>query len=72
MSKKKKPNKNNNSFVKYSSIGFQMAAIIGLGVWGGIELDKIVNIEFPLFTILLSMGSVGIAIYHAIKDFINM
>jgi len=61
-----------DTFIKYSGIAFQMAAIIGFGVWGGIELDKTININFPLFTILLSMGSVAIAVYHAIKDFIKM
>ncbi len=60
-----------NSFIRYSSIGFQMMAIIGLGVWGGIEADEALNTS-PLFTVLLSLISVGAAIYHAIKDFIKL
>lgn len=60
-----------NSFIRYSSIGFQMMAIIGLGVWGGIEADEALKTS-PLFTVLLSIISVGAAIYHAIKDFIKL
>lgn len=60
-----------NDFVKYTAIGFQMMAIIALGVWGGVEADKALNTT-PLFTLLLSLFSVGIALYHALKDFIKM
>lgn len=67
-----KPKKNSgNEFIKYSSIGIQMLVIVGLGTWGGIKLDEITDLS-PLFTILLSLASVGIGIYHAIKDFIKM
>jgi hypothetical protein len=60
-----------NSFIKYSGIGIQMLVIIGLGVWGGIKLDEIITWDFPIFTLVLSLASVAIAIYHAIKDFIK-
>jgi F0F1-type ATP synthase assembly protein I len=49
----------------------QMMAIIGLGIWGGIEADKALNTN-PLFTILGAILAVGMAIYHAVKDFIKM
>lgn len=58
--------------VKYSAIGFQMIAIIVIGILGGMKLDKwITSIEFPLFTMLLSISSVIYATYFAIKDFIK-
>lgn len=60
-----------NSFVKYTAIAMQMMAIIGLGIWGGIEADKALNTN-PLFTVLLAILSVGMALYHAVKDFIKM
>ena len=60
------------TYAKYSSIGFQMLAIILLAVFGGMKLDDwIEGIQFPLFTLLLSVLGVVIAIYHAIKDFIH-
>ena len=43
-----------------------MAVIIAAGVFGGIKVDKWLNIS-PLFTILLSLAGVGIAMYVMIK-----
>jgi hypothetical protein len=45
-----------------------MMAYIGLGVWGGIKLDEIINIKFPVFTIVLSLVGVFLSIYMLIKD----
>jgi hypothetical protein len=53
-------------------MGFQMAATIGLGVFGGIKLDEWLGLKkFPVFTIVLSLASVFIAIYLVIKDFLK-
>ncbi len=78
MSEKKNQNseqknkKAHSDFAKYSAIGFQMLAIIVIGVLGGLKLDKwITGIEFPLFTMVLSISSVVFATYYAIKDFIK-
>ncbi len=70
MSKKEK-NKPDLNFAKYSGIAFQMGATIFLGIWGGIQLDKLVNASFPYFTLSLSLIGVFAAIYFAIKDVIN-
>jgi hypothetical protein len=48
-----------------------MIIIVLAGVFGGIELDKITGIGFPLFTLLLSILGVILAIYYAIKDFLK-
>lgn len=61
-----------SDFAKYSALGFQMIAIIVIGIVGGIKLDKwFDSMEFPLFTMLLSILSVIFATYYAIKDFIK-
>ena len=61
-----------NDFLKYSSIGFQMIVIMVIGVLGGMKLDKLTEgIEFPVFTLGLTIASVILAIYYAIKDFIK-
>ncbi len=61
-----------NDFAKYSTIGFQMIAIMILGAFGGMKLDKWISaIEFPLFTIVLTLAGVIIAIYYSIKDFLK-
>ncbi len=59
------------SYAKYSSLAFQMIATMLIGVFGGIELDKWLNLNFPVFTLLLTIISVILAIYLAIKDFIR-
>lgn len=60
-----------NSYARYSGLVFQMLAIIGIGVFGGIKIDKWLQTSFPIFTVILSFLSVILAIYYAIKDFIK-
>ena len=70
----KKSNKEKSkltNYAKYSSIAFQMLLIILIGVFGGIKLDKYLNWEFPVFTVVFSILSVFLSIYFAIKDFIK-
>ncbi|MFC2103798.1 AtpZ/AtpI family protein [Bacteroidota bacterium] len=78
MSEQKNQNSNQKNkkapsdFAKYSAIGFQMIAIMVIGVLGGMKLDKwITGIEFPVFTVVLTLSSVIFATYYAIKDFIK-
>jgi hypothetical protein len=59
------------SYARYSGLAFQMFAIIGLGIFGGVKLDQWLKIGFPVFTVLLSIFSVSAAIYIAIKDLIK-
>lgn len=59
-----------NLALKYTGIGFQMLAIIGIGVFGGIKLDQWLHTP-KVFTIILSLLSIFAAIYVAIKDFIK-
>ena len=56
---------------KYSAIAFQMLAIVLAGVFGGIKLDQIVSLDFPLFTVILSLLAVALAIYYSIRDLIK-
>lgn len=60
-----------NDFLRYSGLGFQMLAIILLGVFGGYKLDQLVKIKVPVFTVVLSLLSVALAIYYAVKDFLK-
>ncbi|PCJ25170.1 MAG: hypothetical protein COA97_08475 [Flavobacteriales bacterium] len=75
MKKKKKSSKKPkqpNLYVKFSGMAFQMGAIIGLGAWGGMQLDEKFQTESKLFTIVLSLTSIFIAMYLVIRDVINM
>lgn len=55
------------SYARYSGIGFQMLAIIGGLTWLGIKTDEWLG-AYPLFTVVLSLASVGIALYAVIKQ----
>jgi len=74
MPKKKQQNKNEKmkAWAKYSSMGFQMLAIMLLGVWGGMQLDKYLETSKPYFTICLTIIAVILAIYTSIKDLLRM
>ena len=48
-----------------------MAIIMGGGTYAGIKLDEWLNLKFPIFTLVLAMASVFLAIYVFIKDFIK-
>jgi len=52
-------------------MGIQMIVIIVIFVWGGRKLDILLSLKFPIFTLLLSLSGVSLAIYFAVKDFIK-
>ena len=70
-SPKKKLPESANSYMKYATMSTQMLVIIGLGVFGGYKLDNMMGNKVPVFTLVLSLLSVGIAIYISIKDFLK-
>jgi F0F1-type ATP synthase assembly protein I len=52
-------------------MAFQMVAVILIGVYGGVELDRYFELNFPFFTIFLSLTSTMGSIYLVLKDFIK-
>ena len=56
-----------HQYAVYSNLAFEMGAIIALGVFGSVKLDKILNIS-PLFTILCSLASIAIALFLIIRS----
>lgn len=60
-----------NAYAKYSSLAFQMIFIILAGVLGGRWIDGKLELSYPVFTAVLSVISVILAIYYALKDFIK-
>ncbi len=68
----KKPIKENlNRFVKYSTLGFEMIAIIGLGAWAGYSLDEYFENKTPGFTIAFSLFAIFGSLYLIIKRVLN-
>ena len=69
--KEKQPSKPLNAYAKYSSLGIQMAVIIGGGCYGGYKLDEYYKNTNSVFTIIFSLLSIGLAMYVVIKDVIK-
>ena len=65
---RRKLKKATNSYLRFSGIGFQMAAIIGLGAYGGWWGDQRTGWDFPILTLLGSLGGVAIAMYILFKE----
>ena len=75
MSRDRKKNDNSlkNDLKKiafYTTMPFQMAVIVGLGVFLGYEIDKWLNTR-PVFIIILGVLFTLLAIYYAVKDIIK-
>lgn len=62
------PLKTSSNYAKYSGIAFQMLGTIGLGVYSGLKLDQWLQNKFPLWTLVLSLTSVGGSLYLLIKQ----
>ena len=58
-------------YAKYSGIAFQMIAIVMIGVWGGIQLDKLFNMQKPVFTIILILLAAVLAIYNLFRTLLK-
>ncbi|WP_321289631.1 AtpZ/AtpI family protein [uncultured Sunxiuqinia sp.] len=67
----KRPKKNFNDFIRYSSLAFEMIAIMGIGVFVGYLIDHWLELSFPAFTLGLMILSVIAATYYAIKNFLK-
>ena len=65
----KKPKKSlPNALVKYSGMSTKIALAILAGVYGGKYLDEYWGLETPIFTLLLSMVGLSLALYIIIRD----
>jgi F0F1-type ATP synthase assembly protein I len=57
--------------MKYAGMAFQMGAIILISVLLGQYLDKILNLSFPLFTLIFVLFGTFASLYLTLKDFIT-
>jgi len=60
-----------NSYLKYSGMGFQMIAVIGLFTWGGYKIDKSAHHTTLWVTAILSLTGVFISLYLVIRSVKN-
>jgi len=57
--------------VRYSTLGIEMAVIIGAAVWGGVAVDRRRNASFPIFTLLFSALGLLIAMIRLVRGLRN-
>jgi len=57
-----------NSAVKYSTIGFQMIATIGLLTFIGYKIDEHRQSKTNLITAAFALAGVGVGLYQAIRQ----
>jgi uncharacterized membrane protein YfcA len=71
--KKKKPYtpKKINAFIRYSSLGFEMMAIIAGFTFLGYKIDQWLTNDFMYFTFGLMVISVIIALVYATKNLLK-
>jgi F0F1-type ATP synthase assembly protein I len=70
--KTKKIEKKNNLFLRFSSIGIQMAGIIGFFAWLGTYFDKKIETLTPWWTISLSLLGVISSIFMIIREILKL
>ncbi|MDA3911323.1 MAG: AtpZ/AtpI family protein [Bacteroidales bacterium] len=56
------------SYAKFSGIVIEMLAIIGGGAWLGHRIDQNAAREIPVFTIILSLLAIALALYLVISQ----
>ncbi|MBC7567205.1 MAG: AtpZ/AtpI family protein [Pedobacter sp.] len=61
-------NKNVNNFARYSSIGFQMLATIGVFAFIGFKLDEYNQTKAPIFSAIFGLIGVIISLYQVVKQ----
>jgi len=60
--------KQNTSFLRYSSVAFQMMLGIALPTWAGLQLDRYFNISFPWGVLTGSLFGLGVSLYSVLKN----
>jgi ATP synthase protein I len=59
-------------FLKYSAMGLQMVAIMGVFIFAGHWLDDFLEFKkVPIFTLILSLVGVAVALWYFIRDFLK-
>lgn len=56
-----------NDWVRYSSVGIEMAVIIGVAVFAGVKIDTARQGRFPVFTILMTLLGLTIALLRLFR-----
>jgi F0F1-type ATP synthase assembly protein I len=64
----RKPKPSNN-YIRYSSLGLQLVALIAVAGWLGYLLDGYLELKVPVFLILFVVAAFGGFIYNLYRSF---
>ena len=72
MKKRNQKNKNKfDAFIRYSSLAFEMMAMIALGTFLGYKIDQWMDNEFKGFTLGLMILSVIGAVFYSTRNILK-
>jgi len=71
LTRQSNPIKPVNDYARYSTMAFQMIAIIGIGTWFGYKMDHWLNITKPIVVTIFALISVIGAIVYFIRESSN-
>jgi len=60
-----------DNFIRYSSLGFEMMAIIGIFTFAGYKTDQWLNNEFRGFTLGFMILSVILAVLYGVRSLLK-
>jgi ATP synthase protein I len=58
----------NNAYLKYSGLAFQLAAVVCIGLFAGRWIDTKMQMDKPIFTMLLVMLFFALFLYKLYDD----
>lgn len=58
-------------YARYSNLAFKLIAVVLAAFFIGMMMDKWLKFDFPLFTLLFSIGGLTLMLYLLIKDLIK-
>jgi F0F1-type ATP synthase assembly protein I len=60
-----------NSFIRYSNIGLEMAATIGVATFIGYRIDRWMNNKFLVFTLVLMVLSFIGSLFRVVRNLLK-
>jgi uncharacterized membrane protein YcjF (UPF0283 family) len=66
--KPKPPKKQLNTYLKYSGMGFQLLASLGIGAWLGSQADAYQQNQTPIWTLVLMFVFLAATMVHIIRE----
>jgi len=62
---------NIKAYIKYFNLILQMVLIVLIGAWGGVKLDKWIQSEHHLFTIIFILSACALAVFYLFRTLLK-